>query len=129
MEFIFEILLQFLGELLLQILFEGLVELGYHSLADTFKKPKHPILSTIGYLLWGAIAGGISLLILPNSFIDDPNLRLSNLILAPLAIGGIMVLIGRIRAKKGQDLVKLDRFGYAFCFAFAMSLVRFFWAK
>ena len=39
-----------------------------------------------------------------------------------------MVLVGRVRQKKGQNLVRLDRFGYAFVFAFAMALVRFIWA-
>lgn len=125
----FEIVFQFLGELLLQILFEFLAELGIYSLADTFKKPKHPVLSTIGYVLWGAIAGGISLWIMPSSFISDPDLRVANLILTPIAIGGMMVLLGKLRAKKGQKLVKLDKFGYAFSFAFAMSLVRFIWAQ
>ena len=53
MEFIFEIIFQFLGELLLQLIFEFLVELGVHSLADTLKRPKNAVLSTIGFVLWG----------------------------------------------------------------------------
>jgi hypothetical protein len=39
-----------------------------------------------------------------------------------------MMLLGWFRLKKGQELVRLDRFGYAFVFAFAMALVRFIWA-
>lgn len=129
MEFIFEIIFQFFGELLVSVLFEGLSELGEHSLKETFRrKPKHPFLSMIGYSLWGAIAGGISFLILPNSFIDHAHLRIANLLLTPVLIGCIMMYIGKLRTKKGQKLVKLDRFGYAFCFAFAMALVRFVWA-
>lgn len=128
MEFIFEIIFQFFAELLISILFEGLSELGLHSLKETFRKPKYPLLSMIGYFLWGAIAGGISLLILPNSFIDYAHLRFANLLLMPVLIGCIMMYIGKVRTRKGQELVKLDRFGYAFCFAFAMVLVRFIWA-
>ncbi len=56
MEFVFEILFQFVGEILLQVSFEFLAELGLHSLGDTFKKPRNPALSTIGFILWGALA-------------------------------------------------------------------------
>lgn len=128
MEFVFEIILQFLGELLLQAFFELLVELGFHSLADTFRRPRNSALSTVGFMLWGAMAGGISLWLFPTSPIDNPLFRKVNLILTPVALGFVMMLIGRIRLKKGQDLVRLDQFGYAFVFAFAMALVRFIWA-
>jgi len=128
MEFIFEILFQFLGEILLQAVFELLAELGIRSLADTLRRPRHPALSTLGFTLWGLVAGGISLLIFPNSPIHEPLLRAANLVVTPVALGFAMMLVGRIRLKKGQDLVRLDRFGYAFVFAFAMALVRYIWA-
>jgi uncharacterized SAM-binding protein YcdF (DUF218 family) len=129
MEFLFEILFQFLGEILLQVVFELLAELGVHSVGAPFKRPRNAVLSTIGFVLWGAIAGGISLLILPKSPISNAALRQLNLILTPLVAGGIMMLVGRRRDKKGQSLVKLDRFGYAFVFALAMAIVRYLWAE
>ncbi|WHO37218.1 hypothetical protein PMI04_011605 [Sphingobium sp. AP49] len=129
MEFIFEIVLQFLGEILLQMVVELLVELGFHSLADTAKKPKNPVLSTIGFVLWGSMAGGLSLWIFPHSSISNPRLRALNLVIAPIVAGILMTLIGRFRDRRGQDLVSLDRFGYAFVFALSMSLVRFLWAS
>ena len=128
MEFIFEIILQFLGEILLQAFFELIVELGFHSLADTLRRPKNRALSTIGFALWGGIAGAISLWIFPASPIHEPVLRQINLIVTPVALGLVMMLVGKVRLRKGQDLVRLDRFGYAFVFAFAMALVRFIWA-
>jgi hypothetical protein len=127
MEFIFEILLQFFGEILLQLLFELVAELGLHSLTAPFEKPKNAVLSAIGFALWGAIAGGISLLVFPNSPITSIEFRKVNLILTPLIVGGVMMLIGRERDKRGQILVRLDRFGYAFVFAFTMAVVRFIW--
>jgi hypothetical protein len=66
MEFVFEVLLQFFGEILLQLIVQVLAELGLHSLGDTFQRRKHPIWSMIGFTLWGAIAGGLSLLIFPQ---------------------------------------------------------------
>ncbi len=129
MEFLFEITLQFLGEILLQVLFEFLTEMGFRSLANTFKKPRNPVLSTIGFILWGAMAGGISLLILPKSPISNLGFRKVNVIVTPLIVGGIMMLIGQHRDKRGQILVKLDRFGYAFVFAFTMAIIRYIWAE
>jgi hypothetical protein len=55
-------------------------------------------------------------------------LRLLNLIATPIALGLLMTLIGKFRTRNGQDLVRLDQFGYAFVFAFAMAFVRFVWA-
>ena len=128
MDFVFEVILQFLGELVLQAIFELLLELGLHSLADTVRRPQHPALSTLGFALWGAMAGGISLWILPNSPIHNPLFRQINFIVTPALCGLVMMLIGELRVKKGQDIVRLDQFGYAFVFAFSMALVRFAWA-
>jgi hypothetical protein len=129
MEFISEIVLQFLGEILLQVGFEFLAELGVHGLANTLKGPKNPVLSTVGFIIWGAMAGGISLLVLPHSSITNPVLRKCNVLVTPLVAGVVMMLIGRQRGEKGQPLVGLDRFGYAFAFAFVMAIVRYFWAQ
>jgi len=124
-----EFLFQFLGEMLLQACFELLAELGFRGLANTVRRPRSPALSTIGFILWGMIAGGLSLLIFPASPIDNPVLRRVNLIATPVAVGLVMVMIGRIRRKRGQNTVRLDHFGYAFTFAFSMALVRFIWAQ
>jgi len=129
MEFIFEIIFQFLAELLLQALFEMLAELGFRSLADTLKRPRNPVLSTVGFILWGTVAGGLSLWIFPASPIHNPLFRMVNLVVTPVCLGFAMMLIGQVRRRKGQDLVRLDQFGYAFVFAFSMALVRYIWAS
>lgn len=103
--------------------------MGLHSLADTVKRPKNPLLSTIGFILWGAMAGGISLLIFPTSPISNLLFRKINILVTPVAVGGVMMLIGRQRDKRGQNLVRLDRFGYAFVFALAMAIVRYLGTK
>jgi hypothetical protein len=126
-DFLFEFVFQLAGELLLQVLVEALVELGCHSLSDAFKRPRHPILSSIGFAIWGAIAGVLSLLIVPHSLVADPSLRVANLAITPTVAGLVMMGIGRIRDRKGQEVLRIDRFGYAFLFAFSMALVRFAW--
>ena len=128
MEFVFEALFQFVGEIILQSIVGLLVELGMHSLGDTLRRPRHPIFSIIGFSIWGGIAGGISILIIPNSAITDPMLRMANLFVTPVLVGAVMALIGQARLKRGQVLVRIDRFGYAFTFAFWMAMVRFIWA-
>jgi hypothetical protein len=52
-----------------------------------------------------------------------------NLFVTPVALGLIMVLIGKLREKKGQEKVRLDKFSYGFLFAFGMCFVRFIWAS
>jgi hypothetical protein len=129
MEFLFEILFEIFAEILLSLIFEGLTELGFHKAASVYSKPRHPFISGIGYLLLGGLAGGLSLLIFPDSFVHTELLKLVNLFVTPVALGWIMVLIGKLREKKGQEKVRLDKFSYGFLFAFGMSFVRFIWAS
>lgn len=128
MGFIFELLFQFLGELLLQIAAETLVQLGFRSLTSVIKKRPHPVLAFIGCILWGAIAGGISLFFFSGSFIESDTLHMVNLIITPIAIGLIMMAIGIRRTHKGKLVVSLDKFINAYIFALAMSYIRFEWA-
>jgi hypothetical protein len=128
MELIFEVVIQFFGEILLQFIFEFLVEIGLRSLGDSLTGRRSPILSLIGFTILGAMAGGLSLWLSPASLISNPAWRTLNLFVTPVAVGGLMMVIGRIRDRKGQYLANLNRFGYAFTFAFAMGLIRDLWA-
>ena len=78
MEIIAEIFIQLfgwvfelLGELLLQAFGELIAELIGRSITEPFRRPKpvHPVLATLGYAIFGALAGGISLWLLPSLFI------------------------------------------------------------
>ncbi len=128
MEILFEVVFQFLGELLLQVVAQLILELGFHSLAAPFRPARNPIWPIIGFTLWGAAIGALSLWPFPRSFIHDSTFREINLFVTPVVVGIVMWVVGRIRLKKGQDLNRLDRFGYAFTFAFAMAFIRYNWA-
>ncbi|MET3438769.1 hypothetical protein [Sphingomonas sp. 1185] len=128
MEFLFEILIQYGGEILIQLLIETAAEIGLHSISETFSKPKNPVITTIGFALWGLAAGGLSLLLFPSSPITNPDWRRINVIVTPFVVGGVMAVIGSLRRRKGLSLIHLDRFGYAYVFALVMALVRFHWA-
>lgn len=129
MDALFEILLQFLFELLLQGVFELLAEAGFHGLAAPFSKERSAWATAIGHTIWGLIAGGVSLYLFPDAFLRAPGLRLANLAVTPAIAGLVMAQIGRWRDRRGDDILPLDRFGYAFLFALAMTATRYIWAK
>ena len=124
MEALLEIALEFLGELLLQVFAEALFELGIHSLKAPFKARPNPYLATIGYVLFGAVAGGLSLLVFPSLFIHSHLGRIGNCVLTPVIAGACMAAIGVWRRGRGQETVLLDRFAYGYLFALVMALVR-----
>ncbi|TVP79665.1 MAG: hypothetical protein EA353_05710 [Puniceicoccaceae bacterium] len=80
-------------------------------------------------MAFGAILGGLSLVIFPESFIESEALKVVNLFVTPTIIGFIMLGIGKARIKKGKATVRLEKFAYAFLFAFGLALVRYFFAS
>lgn len=124
-----EFLIELLGEFLLQVAIEALAELGFHSLAEPFRRPPSPWLAALGYALFGAAAGALSLWALPALLVQDPTLRLVNLALTPVAVGLAMSLMGAWRARRGDPVLRIDRFAYGYLFALALALVRFWFAR
>jgi hypothetical protein len=122
-----EFVLEVLGEFFLQVIVEALVELGFHSLAEPFRRPPNPWLAAIGYALFGAIFGGISLLVFPNNLVPGA-WRVANLVVTPLAVGGFMVMMGAWRARRGESVMRIDQFVYGYLFALCLALVRFYFA-
>ena len=136
MEIIAEIVLQVLGwilevfgELLLQVIFEFIAEFLGHSVKSPFRKlpPIPPWLAAIGYVVLGALAGLLSLWLMPEVFIKAPWLRAVNLLLTPVGAGLIMAWSGSRRSRKDKDVIRIESFSYGFCFAFSLALVRFVW--
>lgn len=133
MEILFEVLLWILnavGELLLELVFQALVEFGIHAAKEPFRLPvQNPVVAAIGYLIFGAIAGAISLWFFPAHFITSVIGRIVNILLAPLAAGGVAAVFGMWRRGRGDELLRIDRFAYGFMFAVAMALVRLMFAN
>jgi hypothetical protein len=118
LEFLFEVV----GEFLLQAVIEVLVELGVHSLAEPFRRRPSPWLAAFGYTLFGAAAGGLSLLLFPQHLTPE-GWRIAHLLATPVAVGIGMMLLGRWRARRGDTVL---RCGYLF--ALSLALVRFVFA-
>jgi sterol desaturase/sphingolipid hydroxylase (fatty acid hydroxylase superfamily) len=133
-EIVFQVLgwiLQFLGELLLQVAFEAIAEVFGHAVKEPFRRPRpvQPWLAAIGYLIFGATAGGLTMWLFPDLFIKARWLRVANLLLTPIAAGLIMEAIGSWRERRDKEVLRLESFSYGFCFAFAMALVRYAFGK
>ena len=120
-----EFLLEIIGEFLLQGAAEILFELGLRPVVEPFRRQPNPWVAAIGYLLFGAIVGGLSLLLFPNHFVIATSLRVANLVVTPIAVGLLMAGVGALRARRGQSLLRIDRFAYGYLFALALAAVRF----
>ncbi len=123
LEFIFEILAEFV----LQVVGETLVELGLYSVAEPFRRQPKPWLAAVGYALFGAVLGGLSLVLFPVNFVS-PARRAVNLIVTPIGVGLAMVVLGNWRARRGQLVMRIDRFSYGYLFALSLALVRYFFS-
>jgi hypothetical protein len=120
-----EPLFEMLAELVLQIVFELLAEFGARTVSAMLERRPHPWLAGIGYVVFGAIAGAISLWPFPESFLKTTTTRVLNLLLTPVVAGLAMSALGRWRRGKDQALVRIDRFAWGYVFALAMAAVRF----
>ena len=127
MTFLFELLFEFILEVLLEIL----AELGLRSVGEAFnrREKRNPFFAVPGYLLLGFIAGGISLLLFPQSFIRSESFHGISLVIIPLLGGAAMSGVGMLRRKRGEELIQLDSFAYGAIFAFGMELIRFLFTR
>lgn len=124
-----EFLIEIFVEFLIQLFVEALAEAGLHALKDLRNSRMSPWLAGTGYALLGAIAGGITVWLLPHYMVHNEVLRKVNLLVTPLAAGGMMTLLGAWRAKRGDPVLRIDRFAYGYVFALSLALVRFVFAQ
>lgn len=123
-----EFILEIIGEFLLQVAIQALGELGLHCISEPFRGRPKPWLASVAYVIFGAICGGISLLVFPTPLVAE-SLRNANLLFTPIAAGLLMLWLGSWRAKHGQTVLRIDRFSYGYLFAFSVALIRLWYAK
>jgi len=123
----FEFILELLGEVILQMIGELIADFVTKALADPLRPAteRDPFYAFFGYMFFGMILGGLSLLIFPHYFITMPHLRLLNLIGSSLLAGLAISFIGRWKQKRGKRVIRLDTFAYGFVFAFSLAIIRF----
>jgi hypothetical protein len=118
-----ELLVEIAGEFLLQILFE----LAAESLLGLIKgeKQTRPAVWAMGLIVVGGGAGLLSAWIFPHRLIAArAGFRGVSLLLAPLATGAVMHLLGKRLRLAGRDPTDLATFRGGALFAFAMALIR-----
>lgn len=71
---------------------ELMIELGLHWVAASFERGHSPALAAVGYAILGALLGGVSLWLLPKHFTATHGARLTAVVIAPLAAGGLLPL-------------------------------------
>ena len=106
-----------------------LAELGLHAMAEPFRKPSNSWLAAIGFLLFGVLLGGISLAIVPEHMVNSASMRIVNLVITPVVVGLFMVVLGAWRVRRGQPVLRIDRFAYGYGLALSFTLVRYFYAN
>jgi hypothetical protein len=111
--------MEFIVEFIVVILFK----LGIRSLTEPLREQPNPWFAAIGYTVYGAIIGGLSLLVVPHNLVPEA-WRVANILLTPLAAGLAMMAMGRWRARRGDTRLRVDRFVYVYLFALAMALAR-----
>ena len=130
-EILFGILELFLG-LVLEAAFDFALELvaaliwrGFTAVLDKTDF-ENPVVAFIGYSLFGAAVGVISLLFLPHPFVHPSRFHGISLIISPVLGGFGMSCVGWIMRKRNKKVMQLESFGYGFAFALGIALVRFF---
>lgn len=136
MEELLSALFEILGDLLLQVVWEMI----FGALGETMSKAAKPKLGEpraplpfwvrfTGAAVFGAAAGGLSLLGWPSPLLKSDTLRLVSLIVSPLLAGLSMAAIGRWRERRNRPRIALQRFSTAWVFAFALAGVRFVFSR
>jgi hypothetical protein len=133
LEVLITVALQFAFELVFQIIvwlpWDVLLWWGYErpTKQELREPPDWPI--PLGGALWGAMLGGLSLVIMPRTVLAVAWVRVGNLVIAPLVCGALAIAIARRR--KTPSLPPKIGLHFWFAFAFTMLFVatRFAWAK
>lgn len=65
----------------------------------------------------------------PDYLMASKSLRVANAALSPIVAGLSMAALGAWRAKRGQAVLRIDKFSYGYLFALSFALVRFWFAS
>jgi peptidoglycan/LPS O-acetylase OafA/YrhL len=124
-----EILVFFL-ELILELFGEVLLEGGLAALKDLFdRENRAPQLATFGYLLLGALVGGLFVWGYPQRLTPPSAYRGISLAVAPFAGGAVMEAWGALRRSRGHETTQLATWYGGAAFLFGLALVRFLLVK
>lgn len=133
LEAVVGLILQIVFEVFGYLLFEVAAALGWESLKQALRRDRYvnPVLATLGQVLIGAAAGGLSLLAVPSRLTEATLFPGVSVILSPLVTGLAMDELGDRWVGRGKEPPALFNFRAGASFAFGMAVVRFlyFWTS
>ena len=108
-------------------MFEFLAGVGAEALGNAIalERDREPALAILGQCFLGAIAGLVSLLMVPRRLVPISPVPGLSLVLAPLVAGAAMEGIGRLWLRLGWDRSAIFSFQGGAIVAFVIGLVRF----
>ena len=128
-EVLFEVFLQLIAEAVLDLASRALLGL-FTGLAEALKGNR--VLTGLMYALLGALAGALSLLVLPHPVIhrEHPSrFHGISLLISPILTGLVLSSVGGVMRRRGMKVTPVETFGYGFAFALGMALIRFLFSK
>ena len=129
LEFLLEAFLELIAASVLDLVSRALLGL-FEGLAEILTDNR--VLRTFTYALSGALAGALSVMILPHPLIHREHhtgFHGISLLISPIVTGLALSAIGGILRRLGKKVTPIETFGYGFAFALGMALIRFFFAK
>src|SRR5262249_28536828 len=100
MDVCFELFIYFFFEFGLSLLSEFLAELSTGTVGSRTPTNFNPFLKAIGFAVLGILFGALTLWPFPKLFIQNPTLRIINLIVTPLLVGAARLGIMHLERKK-----------------------------
>lgn len=126
MEELFVLLFQFLIEFTVNVL--GSIPFNWPSKYRTSPESESAFAKNLVWFLGGCFLAGITLIFFRHSLITYPELRIANLVLAPIASAFLSQHIARHRAKQNLFIIPRNHFWQAFWYTVGLVLIRFTYA-
>ena len=90
------------------------------------------VLMVVVYALLGALAGTLSLPVLPHPLLhhEHPSrFHGISILISPIVAGLVLSAFGDVLRRLGKKVTPIETFNYGFAFALGMAVVRLFFAK
>jgi hypothetical protein len=123
LEALFELLFEVFGEALFAMAGAVVHAAVVEPIDD--ESPLQRALAAVGHVFMGAVAGAVSLVVLRRELGQHLVVPGISLLLAPIATGALLELLGRWWVRHGNVRMALLTFWGGFCFALGMAAVRF----
>ena len=128
---------EFLLEAFLELIAAAVLDLASRALLGLFKGvagalKDNRVLMGLVYVLLGALAGGLSLLLLPHPLIrhgHPTRFHGISVLISPIVTGFVLSAVGGILRRLGKKVTPVETFACGFAFALGMAVVRLLFAK